>query len=118
MFILNSDKPLWKDELWNCGLILGTNCLEKLGFSITYPNGQVVRPIEKEVTALNTNTASYTVVCKPVPSSVESCVSFPTSTELCTTGTPSTSEYAPINVSVPLTGTSVCVHQFDWLLLL
>ena len=85
-FVLNSDKPLWKGELWNCGLILSTNCLEKLGFSITHPNGQVVRPIEKEVITLNTNTtetASYTVVYKPVPSSVESCVSSPTSRVVC-----------------------------------
>ena len=84
-YVLNSDRPLWKGELWNCGPVLGTNCLEKLGFSITHPNGQMVRLTEKEVTALNTNatkTASNTAVCKPVLSSVESCVSSMTSTEV------------------------------------
>ena len=111
-YVLSSDKPLWKGELWNCGLVLGTNCLEKLGFSITHPNGRMVRPTEKEITTLNTNTtetASNTAGCKPVSSSVESCVSSPTSTEVCAAATPSTSVYAPItNVSSSPTGTNVC----------
>ena len=34
-YVLSSGKPLWKGEFWNCGLLLVTNCLEKLGFSIT-----------------------------------------------------------------------------------
>ena len=35
-YVLNSNRPLWNGELWNCGLVLGTNCLEKFGFLITH----------------------------------------------------------------------------------
>ena len=87
-YVLNSDKPLWKGELWNCGLVLGTNCLEKLGFSITHPNGQMVIPAGKEGTASQdtntTGTAPSTAVCTPVPSSTEAHVSPQTSVEVCT----------------------------------
>ena len=74
-YVLNSNKSLWQGELCNYGLVLGSNCLEKLGFSITHPSGQMIRPTVKEVTASwNTNTtetAPNTVVCTPVPSSIE-----------------------------------------------
>ena len=36
-YVLNSNKPLWNGELWNCGLVLGTNCLEKFGFFYNSP---------------------------------------------------------------------------------
>ena len=82
-YVLNSNKSLWQDELCNYGLVLGSNCLEKLGFSITHPSSQMIRPTVKEVIASwNTNTtetAPNTVVCTPVPSSTEACVSSSTS---------------------------------------
>ena len=74
-YVLNSDKPLWKGELWNCGLVLGTNCLEKLGFSITHPNGQMVIPAGTEgTTSKDTNTTGTvpsTAVCTPEPSTTD-----------------------------------------------
>ena len=42
---MKSDKPLWKVELSDCALVLGTNALESLGFQITHPDGGVVEPI-------------------------------------------------------------------------
>ena len=94
-YVLNSDKLLWKGELWNCGLVLGTNCLEKLGFSITHPNGQLVRPAAVEVTAAQdsntTVTAPNTVASTPVPSSTEARVSPPTGTGVCAAATTNTS---------------------------
>ena len=51
-YVLNSNRPLWNGELWNCGLVLGTNCLEKFGFLITHPSGQMVKPAVKEAHAL------------------------------------------------------------------
>jgi len=51
-YVLNSNRPLWNGELWNCGLVLGTNCLEKFGFLITHPSGQMVKPAVKEARAL------------------------------------------------------------------
>ena len=35
---------LWKGELTDCGLVLGTNSLEKLGFKITQQDGTMVDP--------------------------------------------------------------------------
>ena len=43
-FVLDSSKPLWKGELIDCGLVLGTNSLRHLGFEITQPNGTAVDP--------------------------------------------------------------------------
>ena len=43
-FVLDSSKPLWKGELTDCGLVLGTNSLKDLGFEITQPNGTAVDP--------------------------------------------------------------------------
>ena len=43
-FVLDSSKPLWKGELTDCGLVLGTNSLRDLGFEITQPNGTAVDP--------------------------------------------------------------------------
>jgi len=39
-FVLDSNKPLWKGELTDCGLVLGTNSLEDLGFKIFNMMGQ------------------------------------------------------------------------------
>ena len=33
-YILDSSKPIWKGELKECGLVIGTNALANLGFSI------------------------------------------------------------------------------------
>ena len=38
-YVLKSCKPLWNGELYDCGLVLGTNALEPLGFQITHPSG-------------------------------------------------------------------------------
>ena len=34
-YVLQSCKPLWKGELYDCALVLGTNALETMGFSLT-----------------------------------------------------------------------------------
>ena len=41
-YILESSKPIWKVELQNCCLILGTNAMEELGYRIIDRNGQPV----------------------------------------------------------------------------
>ena len=41
-YILESSKPIWKGELQNCGLILGTNAMEEWGYSIVNNKGQTV----------------------------------------------------------------------------
>jgi len=41
-YILESSKPIWKGELQNCCLILGTNAMEELGYRIIDRNGQPV----------------------------------------------------------------------------
>ena len=41
-YVLQSCKPLWKGELYDCALVLGTNALETMGFRITHPNGKSV----------------------------------------------------------------------------
>ena len=42
--MLKSCNPLWNSELYDCGLVLGTNALEPLGFQITHPSGERVSP--------------------------------------------------------------------------
>ena len=44
-YVLKSDKPLWKGELSDCALVLGTNALESFGFQIIHPDGGVVEPV-------------------------------------------------------------------------
>ena len=41
-YVLSSEKPIWRGELFNCGLVLGTNILVSLGFKVTYSNGTEV----------------------------------------------------------------------------
>ena len=43
-YALESSKPIWKGELENCALILGTNALGRLGFNIVYSDGTTVEP--------------------------------------------------------------------------
>ena len=43
-YALASSKPIWKGELENCAVILGTNALERLGFSIVQSDGTTVKP--------------------------------------------------------------------------
>ena len=43
-YALESSKPIWKGELENCALILGTNALGRLGFNIVYSDGTTVKP--------------------------------------------------------------------------
>ena len=45
--VLQSSKPLWNGDVYDCALVLGTNALETLGFRITNPNGEMVSPIGK-----------------------------------------------------------------------
>jgi len=40
--VLESSKPIWQGELYNCGLILGTNTL--IGFVVSHSNGAVMEP--------------------------------------------------------------------------
>ena len=41
-YILDSSKPIWKGELKDCGLVIGTNALANLGFSIVDAEGCIV----------------------------------------------------------------------------
>ena len=43
-YVLDSSKPIWNGELANCGVILGTNALDNLGFRISLPDGSTVTP--------------------------------------------------------------------------
>ena len=38
--VLQSSKPMWNGDVYDCALVLGTNALETLGFRITNPNGE------------------------------------------------------------------------------
>ena len=109
-YVLNSNRPLWNGELWNCGLVLGTNCLEKFGFLITHPSGQMVRPAVKEVaTSQDTNNTETvtpnSVVCTPVSSNTE--VSVASSTNVCATVTPSTNACVSTSPSTDTSRTMV-----------
>ena len=42
--MLESSKPIWQGDLYNCGLILGTNALVSLGFVVSHSNGIVIEP--------------------------------------------------------------------------
>ena len=42
-YILDSYKPIWQGELKDCGMIIGTNALEELGFSIVDSDGKVLK---------------------------------------------------------------------------
>ena len=46
-YILDSAKPIWKGELKDCGLVIGTNALSELGFHIVDAQGSVVKAEEE-----------------------------------------------------------------------
>ena len=41
-YILESSKPIWKGNLKDCGLVIGTNGIANLGFSIVDAEGCIV----------------------------------------------------------------------------
>ena len=41
-YVLDTSKPIWSGELANCGIALGTNALDNLGFRISLPDGSTV----------------------------------------------------------------------------
>jgi len=43
--VLESSKPIWQGDLYNSGLILGTNALVSLGFVVSHSNGTVIEPM-------------------------------------------------------------------------
>ena len=43
-YVLSSSKPLWKGEVKDCGLILGTNALVILGFMVYHANRATIQP--------------------------------------------------------------------------
>jgi len=43
-YVLDTSKPIWSGELANCGIILGNNALDNLGFHISLPDGSTVAP--------------------------------------------------------------------------
>jgi len=45
-YALNSSKPIWQGEVRNCNVILETNTLISLGFTVTHVDGIVVSPVE------------------------------------------------------------------------
>ena len=42
--MLSSEKPIWRGELYNCGVVLGTNALVVLKFKVFHSNGTEVPP--------------------------------------------------------------------------
>ena len=38
-YVMDSSKPIWQGEVWNCGMIMGTNALVGFDFRITHSNG-------------------------------------------------------------------------------
>ena len=46
-YVLQSSRPLWSGDLYDCALVLGTNALETFGFKITNPIGELVSPVGK-----------------------------------------------------------------------
>ena len=42
-YILDSSKPIWQGESKDCRMIIGTNALEELGFSIVDSDGKVLK---------------------------------------------------------------------------
>ena len=107
-YVMSSSKPLWRGGLWNCGLVLGANCLEKFGFAIAYPNGQMVRLAVKVNVLQNINvteTAPNAVVCTPVHSSTDVGVSSLTIRSVCgSTSKDVSASFTPNN--------GVCVSTF------
>jgi len=41
-YVSSYEKPIGRGELFNCGLVLGTNALVSLGFKVTHSNGTKV----------------------------------------------------------------------------
>ena len=50
-YVLDSSKPIWQGEVRNCSVILGTNALTSLGFTVTHIDGTVVSPVESKAEA-------------------------------------------------------------------
>ena len=49
-YILDSSKPIWQGELNDCGVVIGTNALAKLGFNVVDSHGDVVGDSTSEAT--------------------------------------------------------------------
>ena len=43
-YVLESAKPLWKGELKDCAVLLGTNALVDYGFEVSHANGLAIQP--------------------------------------------------------------------------
>ena len=50
-YVLESSKPLWKGELRDCAVLLGTNALIGYGFEVAYPNGIPIQSSGKSQTS-------------------------------------------------------------------
>ena len=46
-YVLESTKPLWKGELKDCAVLLGTNALVDYGFGVSHANGLTIQPTSK-----------------------------------------------------------------------
>ena len=71
-FILDSNKSLWKAELTDCGVVLGTNSLEGLGFKITHSDGSIVESntTDKKGETVLPRVISHQMSLSPIPRSV------------------------------------------------
>ena len=77
-FILDSSKPLWKGELTDCGVVLGTNSLEGLGFKITHSDGSIVESntTNKKGETVLPRVISHQMSLSPIPRTVGSLTSL------------------------------------------
>ena len=64
-YVLDSNKPLWKGELKNCAVLLGTNALVEYGFEVFHHNGSPVQPTCKSQPN-ELNTTLHVVVRKSI----------------------------------------------------
>ena len=70
-YILDSSKPIWQGELKDFGMIIDTNALEELGFSIVDSDGKVLKS-SNAIGVANTETGKTSDLTGTGPASKES----------------------------------------------
>jgi len=64
-YVLESNKPLWKGELKNCAVLLGTNALVEYGFEVSHSNGIPIQPTCRNQQS-ELNTTLHVVLSKSI----------------------------------------------------
>jgi len=64
-YVLESNKPLWKGELKNCAVLLGTNALVEYGFEVSHSNGIPIQPTCRNQPS-ELNTTLHVVISKSI----------------------------------------------------